>query len=49
VLKNSKKLKSISNCRNYLDNHRDHQDTVIAIKKAIISLNVLINSAFSFI
>jgi len=49
VLKNSKKLKSISNCRNHFDNHKDHQDTVIAIKKAIIDLNILINSIFSFI
>jgi len=49
MLKDSKKLKSISNCRNHLNNHRDHQDTVIAIKKAIIGLNILINSAFSFI
>ena len=49
MLKNNKKLKSISNYRNYLDNYKDHQDTVIAIKKIIISLNILINSAFSFI
>jgi len=49
VLKGSKKLKSMSNCRNYLNNHGDHQGAVIAIKKAIIGLNVLINSAFSFI
>jgi len=48
MLKSSKKLKSISNCRNHLDNHRDYQDTVIAIKKAIIGLNILINNAFFF-
>jgi len=49
MLKNSKKLKSISNCKNHLDNYKDHQDIVIAIRKVIISLNVLINSVFSFI
>jgi len=50
-MKNSKKLKSIkSNYRNYLDHRlKDHQDTVIAIKQTIISLNALVNSLLLYI